>query len=376
MKTPRRRRKTQNAALKVLIGLLALLLIIIIGIAACMNGGPETPPATEPTPAPTEPTETDPPPTEPPTEPILTGWQVVDGKQYFYGPDGQPVTGPQTVADRLWLFGEDGALCDAGWQEVFGKKYYLNDDLTMYTGWLELDGTKYYLQADGTAAKGQLEIEGETWFFTSSGAQIYLVNPWNRVPEGYKVNLVSLPDEYASNKKVADFIYDDLMDMIYDCEEAMREMFAGTGKKVPTVWCRSANRTNTDQRILYQNKVDKVKAANPGISQSEAERIAATVVAPPGTSEHQLGLAVDLVDRRLNSLVEEQETMEAQIWLMENCWKYGFILRYPKGATDVTGIIYEPWHYRYVGHEVAAEIHELGVTLEEYIAALTVPAAQ
>ena len=119
MKTPRRRRKTHNAALKVLIGLLALLLIIIIGIAACMNGGPETPPATEPTPAPTE---TDPPPTEPPTEPILTGWQVVDGKQYFYGPDGQPVTGPQTVADRLWLFGEDGALCDAGWQEVFGKK--------------------------------------------------------------------------------------------------------------------------------------------------------------------------------------------------------------------------------------------------------------
>ena len=375
MATPRRRRKNNNGALKVLIGLLALVLAVVIGIAACMNDKPETPPATDPTVPATDPT--DPTQTVPPTTvPVLTGWQDLDGRRYYYGDDGQPLTGLQTLEGRPWLFGEDGALCAAGRQEVFGKTYYLNEDLTLHTGWLEEEGTKYYFRADGTMATGQVEIDGETWFFTSTGAQIYLVNPWHKVPEGYKVTLKSLPDEYATNKKVADFIYDDLMDMIYDCEAAMREMFAGTGKKVPTVWCRSANRTNTDQRILFENKVDRVKAANPGLSQKEAEIEAAKVVAPPGTSEHQLGLAVDLVDRRLNSLVEEQENMEAQIWLMENCWKYGFILRYPKGTTDVTGIIYEPWHYRYVGYEVAAEIHELGITLEEYINNLTVPAAQ
>jgi LAS superfamily LD-carboxypeptidase LdcB len=375
MQTPRRRKRNNNTALKALIGLLVVILAVVIGVAACMNGGPETPPATNPTPAPTDPTETVP-PTAAPTEPILTGWQEIDGSKYYYNDQGQPVTGLQTVGDRQWLFGENGALCAAGRQEVFGKTYYLNQDLTLHTGWLEEEGTKYYFHADGTMAKGQVEIDGATWFFTSTGAQIYLVNPWHKVPEGYKVTLKDLPDEYASSKKVADFIYDDLMDMIYDCEEAMREMFAGTGKKVPTVWCRSANRTNTDQRILFQRRVDKEKAAAPGISQAEAERRAAMVVAPPGTSEHQLGLAVDLVDKRLNSLEEAQENMEAQIWLMENCWKYGFILRYPKGTTDITGIIYEPWHYRYVGHAVAAEIHEQGITLEEYIANLTVPAAE
>ena len=63
--------------------------------------------------------------------------------------------------------------------------------------------------------------------------------------------------------------------------------------------------------------------------------------------------------------------MPAQIWLMEHCWEYGFILRFPNGTTDITGIIYEPWHYRYVGKELADEIHHLGITLEEYIENLT-----
>ncbi len=368
MATRRRRRKNNNGLLKALIGILALVLAIVIAVAACMKEDPQTPPATDPT----DPTQTTPPATIPPTTvPIRTGWQELPEGKYYYDESGEPVTGLQTIEGKQWLFAESGVLCGPGWQEVYDEKYYLNEDLTLYTGWLEQDDVKYYLQADGTMAKGQVEIDGETWFFTSTGAQIYVVNPWHSVPEGYKVTLKSLPSEYATSKKVADFIYDDLMEMIKDCEDAMRDMFAGTGKTVPTVWVRSANRTNTDQRILFENKVNRVKAANPGLSQEEAEIEAAKVVARPGTSEHQLGLAVDLVDKRLNSLVEEQENMEAQIWLMENCWKYGFILRYPKGTTDVTGIIYEPWHYRYVGHELAAEIHELGITLEEYINNLT-----
>ena len=70
---------------------------------------------------------------------------------------------------------------------------------------------------------------------------------------------------------------------------------------------------------------------------------------------------------RIWDLVEEQEDLAGQQWLMEHCWEYGFVLRYPKEATDSTGIIYEPWHYRYVGTELAAELHELGLTVEEYL---------
>ena len=87
----------------------------------------------------------------------------------------------------------------------------------------------------------------------------------------------------------------------------------------------------------------------------------------PGTSEHELGLAVDLVDGNNYSLDESQESTPAQKWLMENCWDYGWILRYPNDKTEVTGIIYEPWHYRYVGGEHAKAIYESGLCLEEWL---------
>ena len=104
-----------------------------------------------------------------------------------------------------------------------------------------------------------------------------------------------------------------------------------------------------------------------GYEEEEAKVIAAREVAVPGTSEHQLGLAVDIVDKDHPLLDESQADRPTQIWLMEHCWEYGFILRYPVGTTDQTGIIYEPWHYRYVGREIAMELKELGITLEEYL---------
>jgi len=90
-------------------------------------------------------------------------------------------------------------------------------------------------------------------------------------------------------------------------------------------------------------------------------------VALPGTSEHQTGLAVDIVDAGYQSLDEKQERTAVQQWLMKNSWRYGFILRYPNHKSDITGIYYEPWHYRYVGKEAAKEIYEKDICLEEYI---------
>ena len=90
-------------------------------------------------------------------------------------------------------------------------------------------------------------------------------------------------------------------------------------------------------------------------------------MAIPGTSEHEIGLAVDIVDVKYQLLEENQEKTETQKWLMKNCWKYGFILRYPKDKQEITGVIYEPWHYRFVGKENAKMIMKNNLCLEEYL---------
>ena len=127
----------------------------------------------------------------------------------------------------------------------------------------------------------------------------------------------------------------------------------------------SSYRTRAKQEELHKNQVQKF--LSEGYSQSMAEQKASQWVAPPGTSEHELGLAVDIVATDHQLLDETQEHTPEQKWLMENCWKYGFILRYPTSKSSITGIGYEPWHYRYVGKDAAKQIMEQGICLEEYL---------
>ena len=177
-----------------------------------------------------------------------------------------------------------------------------------------------------------------------------LVNPWNPLPEGYVPELEAITDTQAVDYRCAD----DLRHMVLDC-------FMAGGAPVIC----SSYRTQEMQQGLYDNKIARV--IGEGYSLEDAPKIAAQSVAVPGTSEHQLGLAVDIIDKFYPELTAMQEYTYTQRWLIENSWKYGFILRYPNGTTEITGIIYEPWHYRYVGKDVAAEIQELGITFEEYL---------
>lgn len=177
-----------------------------------------------------------------------------------------------------------------------------------------------------------------------------LVNPWNELPEDWQVDLVTLSNGLQIDRRC----YDALQEMMDACREAGYE---------PLI-C-SAYRTQETQQDLFNNKVAKLEAE--GKSHDEAVQEAGTVVAVPGTSEHQLGLAVDVVDVNNQNLTEEQEKTPTQKWLMANSWRYGFIHRYPNSKSDITGIIYEPWHYRYVGKDAAQEIFNKGITLEEYL---------
>lgn len=122
----------------------------------------------------------------------------------------------------------------------------------------------------------------------------------------------------------------------------------------------------------YDQQVDTFNASmqnrlNQGMKPLEAYQETSIQVALPGTSEHATGLAVDIISNQYSGLDERQGDTQEQQWLMQHCWEYGFILRYPSEKSDITGIIYEPWHYRYVGKDVAKEITEEGITLEEYL---------
>ena len=131
----------------------------------------------------------------------------------------------------------------------------------------------------------------------------------------------------------------------------------------------SGYRTLERSQVLYDNKVAEYIAM--GYDEASARVEAAKWVAPPGTSEHHTGLAMDIVSSdyytKYSDLVEEFADDPEAIWLKENCARFGFILRYPQDKVEITGINFEPWHFRYVGEEHAAKIMEQGICLEEYL---------
>lgn len=127
----------------------------------------------------------------------------------------------------------------------------------------------------------------------------------------------------------------------------------------------SGYRSYNTQKSNFEKRVDRAKDENPGVSQEEAEEIAAKAVARPGTSEHQTGLCVDM--HNMPEAIKTFKNEEAAKWLVENSHKFGFILRYPEDKTEITKIMFEPWHFRFVGRYHATRIHELGMCLEEYM---------
>lgn len=193
--------------------------------------------------------------------------------------------------------------------------------------------------------------ENEQKSDSSDDWMLILTNPWNKLPEGFIVELT----EIAGGHKVDARIVDDLNSMMNDL-----------AKEGLSAFVCSSYRTNNKQTTLYNNEVSRYK--NLGYSDEEAAIEAAKWVAIPGTSEHQTGLAVDIMSLHYMVLDEGQEDTAEQQWLMENSWKYGFILRYPNDKSEITGIYYEPWHYRYVGKDAAKEIYEKGICFEEYLA--------
>ena len=182
------------------------------------------------------------------------------------------------------------------------------------------------------------------WYLT-------LVNPDHPLPEDFEApELTELINDQSFDTRA----YPHLQEMM---DAARAEGFR------PLI-C-SSFRTWEDQTWLFDRKVKS--CIELGMAPSQAQTEAAIWVAKPGTSEHQLGLAVDIVSMQYQVLDDAQADTPLQQWLMAHCWEYGFILRYPEDKTDITKIGFEPWHYRYVGKEAAKAIMDAGICLEEYL---------
>jgi D-alanyl-D-alanine carboxypeptidase len=140
------------------------------------------------------------------------------------------------------------------------------------------------------------------------------------------------------------------------------DMYAAAKKDGITLTPYSGYRSYARQERNYNNKISYYESL--GYSEKDAAVKAATIIMPPGSSEHNLGYAMDIV------CVEEWfETTDEYKWLTENAADYGFILRYPKHKQDITKVTYEPWHWRYVGVEAAKEMKATDQVLEEYLGA-------
>ena len=318
----------------------------------------------------------------------LTGWQEIDGSTYYFSAEheGAMTVGLFEMDGRRFFFDENGILCTgviqtpeglyyfsetgtvlSGWTDIDGGRcyvapdgrlhtgwleseestYYLSDDGFVHTGWLEKDGERYYFHADGTMAVGTVTIDGVARHFASTGKYFVMVNPWNYVPDDYESNLVPIEG----------------FEIDASCRDALAQMLADCRAAGNVCNMSSAYRSYDYQTTLFQEKVTRLM--NQGYSRAAAEAETGRSIARPGTSEHQLGLAVDL-----------KNGGNTYNWLAQNSWKYGFVVRYPTGTTALTGIYYEPWHLRYVGPELAEELYELGICVEAYLNQLTASAQQ
>ena len=180
--------------------------------------------------------------------------------------------------------------------------------------------------------------------------RLCLVNPWHPLPEGYQPQLTQVENGHQVDSRCAA----DLEAMLADCRAAGHA----------PLLC-SSYRTQEKQTQLYNNLVQKQIARETAGRRPWPKRPRRWRSRAPASTSW--AWPVDIVDTQNQVLNRAQEDTAVQQWLMEHCWEYGFILRYPPDKEEKTGIIYEPWHYRYVGREYAQAIRQSGLCLEEFL---------
>lgn len=216
--------------------------------------------------------------------------------------------------------------------------------------------------SSGSSASSASQTPQDLSAQEKTGGLLMLVNKTHLLPSGYTPAFTTVPARYYSSTD---------KDRRFDQRAAteLEQFIDGARAAGFHVNVVSGYRTYAYQKQNYDRHVSALEAQGETASQAKAE--AAQLVAPPGTSEHETGLAADIITSdwytQHKDLTADFDKTDAFAWMVKHCADYGFVLRYPKGKENVTGYDYEPWHYRYVGTENARILMANGETLEQYV---------
>ncbi len=243
------------------------------------------------------------------------------------------------TADDIEIIDEDDEL------SVSANDLVAFDDIE-YQEKASDDGANFAVAEDTVIVDENGNLEEATY---EDDWALMLINKEHHIPEDYDFEVATIKGAVRSDVRIVPYVKDLIQ--------------AAADDGVQLYIC-SPYRDLDKQEQLFEKKVRFY--IKQGYNETDAYDLASQTVAIPGTSEHQVGLAFDFIMEDYQQLDEGFENTRGGRWLKENAADYGFILRYPKGKEDITKIIYEPWHYRYVGVEAAKEIMSRGITLEEY----------
>ena len=229
------------------------------------------------------------------------------------------------------------------------ETYNVNEVDTYSIDEILLEHEEYLTSRETEEVQETLGPDEESLVFTSDDWRLVLINKQHPIPEDYSFNLGVIKGSMQCDER----IIADLLAMMQAAKDA------GINLEV----C-SPYRTDGRQEWLFEKKIKKYM--NQGYSYMEAYKTASQIVTIPGSSEHQIGLAVDIYSDTYRQLDKAFDNTEAGKWLAMHSYEYGFVIRYPEGKEYITSIEYEPWHFRYVGREAAAVMHEENLCLEEF----------
>lgn len=253
-------------------------------------------------------------------------------ENYEYVPTTFHIPAEEVIDDNDVIEGYDNKELDVSADEI--DRYSLDDILA---------ANEVSKGVEGAHTAAASHLSKDDW-------QLVLVNKQHPVPDDYTFTLGKIKGTMKCDVR----IIDDLMDM----------MQSAKADGIRLVVC-SPYRDYNRQTVLFNRKIDSYM--EKGYSYMDSYKLASMTVTVPGASEHQIGLALDIVSTSYAALQTGFGETKAGKWLKEHCDEFGFILRYPEGKEYITGIQYEPWHFRYVGKEAAAEIMERDITLEEFL---------
>lgn len=205
-----------------------------------------------------------------------------------------------------------------------------------------IEKNKYSAVTDDTDTSAVI-FKKEDW-------KLLLINKQHTIPEDYQFTLGTIKGSMRCDERIID---------------PLTQMFAAAKEDGVNLGVCSPYRDMERQEYLFERKVKSYQKS--GMSYIDAYKQASFTVTVPGASEHQVGLAVDIISDTYTSLDIGFADTDAGRWLAEHSWEYGFILRYPEGKEDITGIQFEPWHFRYVGIDAAQTITSQNITLEEFV---------